>query len=226
MHKKTILALGGATLALAIASPVALGAGTAVTVRVEGKTRTLLATKSIHTHGGFITRNGAPVGRVFSKQRRRRARRRHQASLGGVVVDQLQRLPDLEDPRRHRDELEVLLGHLDQQPVRDQWCLRPEAAPRRPAAVRGRLGRPSRAPARDPGSQAGRRGQVVHGQGRFVQRQGQEPARSAREPRGSRPGRRHQQPRHRARRGRARPARSSWAPSATGFVRAARFACT
>jgi hypothetical protein len=62
MHKKTILALGGATLALAVASPVALGAGTQVTVRVEGKTRTLLQTKSVQTHGGFITRNGAPTG--------------------------------------------------------------------------------------------------------------------------------------------------------------------
>jgi hypothetical protein len=62
MHKKTILALGGATLALAIASPAALGAGTPVTVRVEGKTRTLLQAKSVHTQGGFITRNGAPSG--------------------------------------------------------------------------------------------------------------------------------------------------------------------
>ena len=62
MHKKTILALGGATLALAVASPVALGAGSQVTVRVEGKQRTLLDTKSIHTHGGFITRGGAPSG--------------------------------------------------------------------------------------------------------------------------------------------------------------------
>jgi uncharacterized protein DUF4430 len=62
MHKKTILALGGAALALAIASPVALGAGSQVTVRVEGKKRTLLQTKSIHTRGGFITRGGAPSG--------------------------------------------------------------------------------------------------------------------------------------------------------------------
>lgn len=62
MHNKTILALGGAALALAIASPVALGAGTHVTVRVEGKKRSLLETKSIHTHGGFITRGGAPAG--------------------------------------------------------------------------------------------------------------------------------------------------------------------
>jgi hypothetical protein len=63
MHKKTILTLGGAVLALAVASPAALGAGTPVTVRVEGKTRTLLQTKSVHTDGGFITRNGAPSGK-------------------------------------------------------------------------------------------------------------------------------------------------------------------
>jgi hypothetical protein len=62
MHKKTILALGGATLALCVASPVALGAGTQVTVRVEGKQRTLAAPKSVHTHDGFITRGGAPSG--------------------------------------------------------------------------------------------------------------------------------------------------------------------
>jgi hypothetical protein len=62
MHKKTILALGGATLALAVASPAALGAGTQVTVRVEGKKHTLLRTKSVRTRGGFITRGGAPAG--------------------------------------------------------------------------------------------------------------------------------------------------------------------
>jgi hypothetical protein len=60
MHTKTILALGGATLALTVASPAALGAP--VTVRVEGKNRTLLQTKSVTTHGGFVTRNGAPGG--------------------------------------------------------------------------------------------------------------------------------------------------------------------
>ena len=62
MDKKTILALGGAALALAVASPVAMGAGSKVTVRVEGKKRTLLETKSVHTHGGFVTRGGAPAG--------------------------------------------------------------------------------------------------------------------------------------------------------------------
>ena len=61
MHKKTILALGGATLALAVASPAALGAGTQVTVRVEGKKKTLLHTDMVRTHGGFITSNGAPA---------------------------------------------------------------------------------------------------------------------------------------------------------------------
>lgn len=63
MYKKRILALGGATLALAVASPVALGAGTQVAVRVEGKSRTLLATKTVRTHAGSITRGGAPAGK-------------------------------------------------------------------------------------------------------------------------------------------------------------------
>jgi hypothetical protein len=54
--------MSGAARALAVASPVALGAGSQVTVRVEGKKRNLLETKSIHTHGGFITRGGAPSG--------------------------------------------------------------------------------------------------------------------------------------------------------------------
>jgi hypothetical protein len=63
MCPKTILAVSGATLALAVASPVALAAGaTQVTVRVEGKTRTLLASTSVHTHAGSITRGGAPTG--------------------------------------------------------------------------------------------------------------------------------------------------------------------
>ncbi len=63
MCSKTILAVGGATLALAVASPVALAAGAAqVTVRVEGKTHTLLESKRVHTHAGSVTRGGAPRG--------------------------------------------------------------------------------------------------------------------------------------------------------------------
>jgi hypothetical protein len=66
MHTKTILALGGGTLAvaLAVASPVAFAAGgSRVSVRVEGKTRTLLATKTVRTRAGSITRGGAPAGK-------------------------------------------------------------------------------------------------------------------------------------------------------------------
>jgi CO/xanthine dehydrogenase FAD-binding subunit len=63
MCSKTILAVSGAALALVVASPVALAApATQVTVRVEGKTRTLLASKSVHTHAGSITRGGALPG--------------------------------------------------------------------------------------------------------------------------------------------------------------------
>jgi len=63
MYRNTILALGGATLALAAAPAALAAAGTQVTVRVEGKARTLLAAKSVRTHNGSITRGGAPAGK-------------------------------------------------------------------------------------------------------------------------------------------------------------------
>ncbi len=56
------LAIGSATVALLIAPAAALAAGTTVTVRVEGAKRTLLAQKSVHTHAGSITKDGAPKG--------------------------------------------------------------------------------------------------------------------------------------------------------------------
>jgi hypothetical protein len=63
MHHRRILALGGATLALVLASSaVALAAGPKVTVRVEGKTRTLLAPTVVQTHAGSITKGRTPVG--------------------------------------------------------------------------------------------------------------------------------------------------------------------
>jgi hypothetical protein len=64
MHRRQFLALGGAILALVLAcTGVALAAGgTKVTVRVEGKTRTLLAPTVVTTHTGFITKGGAPSG--------------------------------------------------------------------------------------------------------------------------------------------------------------------
>ncbi len=64
MHRRRIPALGGASIALVLAlSPVALAArGPAVTVRVEGKARTLLAPTRVHTHAGSITKGGAPSG--------------------------------------------------------------------------------------------------------------------------------------------------------------------
>jgi hypothetical protein len=50
-------------LALAGACPVALAASSPqVTVRVEGKTHTLLQAKTVHTHAGSIRRGGAPAG--------------------------------------------------------------------------------------------------------------------------------------------------------------------
>jgi hypothetical protein len=63
MFRKQILALGGATVALALGAAPALAAGTTVTVRVEGLKRTLLAPTIVHTHAGSITKGGAPGGR-------------------------------------------------------------------------------------------------------------------------------------------------------------------
>jgi hypothetical protein len=64
MHVKRTLALYVATLAVVLALvPGALAAGgTTVTVRVEGLNRTLLATKTVTTHTGWITKYGAPKG--------------------------------------------------------------------------------------------------------------------------------------------------------------------
>jgi Domain of unknown function (DUF4430) len=63
MKFKQILALSGAAVLL-VAAPVtsASGAGTRVSVRVEGKNRTLLADKVVQTRSGSITKGGAPSG--------------------------------------------------------------------------------------------------------------------------------------------------------------------
>jgi hypothetical protein len=45
-----------------VPSSAALAAGTSVSVRVEGRTKTLLAARTVHTHSGSITRGGAPRG--------------------------------------------------------------------------------------------------------------------------------------------------------------------
>jgi hypothetical protein len=67
MSKKHTIALGAMSTALAfIFSAGALAAGgspATVTVRVEGKTKTLLAPKSVTTHTGSITKGGAPAGK-------------------------------------------------------------------------------------------------------------------------------------------------------------------
>ncbi len=63
LYSKKLIALCGATLAVAAAAPTALAAaGTKVTVRVEGLHRTLLSSKSVKTHGGWITKDGTPKG--------------------------------------------------------------------------------------------------------------------------------------------------------------------
>jgi hypothetical protein len=61
MHRRPVLALAGAIIALVLV-PCAAALATTVTVRVEGKTRTLLAPTTVTTHAGFITKGGAPSG--------------------------------------------------------------------------------------------------------------------------------------------------------------------
>lgn len=63
MPARRMFALVGAILALTLTSAaVASAAGTTVTVRVEGLTRTLLAPVAVHTHSGTITTGGTPAG--------------------------------------------------------------------------------------------------------------------------------------------------------------------
>jgi hypothetical protein len=59
MYCKKILALGGAfVLAGAATASTAAAAGTTVTVRVEGKSKTLLPAKSVTAHGGVVRMDG------------------------------------------------------------------------------------------------------------------------------------------------------------------------
>jgi hypothetical protein len=53
----------GTTAALVVAPVAASAAAPKVTVTVQGKSRTLLATESIQTSSGWITRGGAPTGK-------------------------------------------------------------------------------------------------------------------------------------------------------------------
>jgi hypothetical protein len=65
MTRRRTFALGGATLALALAllvmpAAAAPARGPAVTIRIEGLKKTLLLPTVVRTHGGFIARRGAP----------------------------------------------------------------------------------------------------------------------------------------------------------------------
>jgi hypothetical protein len=63
MVAKKTLALSGAlpAIVLALAGP-ALAKQAPATIRIEGRTRTLLTTTVVHTHAGSITKGGAPPG--------------------------------------------------------------------------------------------------------------------------------------------------------------------
>jgi hypothetical protein len=60
MTGRSILALGGASLALAVAPAVASAA--TVTARIEGASKTLQKAKTVSTPSGSITKFGAPAG--------------------------------------------------------------------------------------------------------------------------------------------------------------------
>jgi hypothetical protein len=66
-----LLALPGAAMALAAlptaASAAKPAADPSVTVRVEGLKRTLLLPTAVHTHAGWITKDGAPKGDCSAK---------------------------------------------------------------------------------------------------------------------------------------------------------------
>jgi hypothetical protein len=63
MKCSRLIALGGALAAFALSSSVALAAGpTTVSVRIEGRTRTLLPATNVRTHSGSVTKGGAPAG--------------------------------------------------------------------------------------------------------------------------------------------------------------------
>jgi hypothetical protein len=61
MKRRSILALGGACLAVAVVPSLAL-AGPKVSVRIEGANKTLQAAHTITTPNGSITKFGAPAG--------------------------------------------------------------------------------------------------------------------------------------------------------------------
>ncbi len=63
MPSRRMFALWGATIALALTLTAnAQAVGTQVTVRIEGKSRTLLPTTVVRTHAGSITKGGTPAG--------------------------------------------------------------------------------------------------------------------------------------------------------------------
>jgi hypothetical protein len=62
MNCRKVLALTG-TLVVAGAAPAANAAAPTVTVRVEGKARTLLGATAVQTHSGWITKGAVPTGK-------------------------------------------------------------------------------------------------------------------------------------------------------------------
>ncbi len=63
MHIRSLFALCGASIALSLTLAAnAFAAGTQLSVRIEGKSHTLLPNTVVHTHAGSITKGGAAAG--------------------------------------------------------------------------------------------------------------------------------------------------------------------
>jgi hypothetical protein len=63
MQTRRLFAITGGTIALSLTlAASSLAAGTAVSVRVEGLSRTLLPATTVHTHGGSIIKGATPAG--------------------------------------------------------------------------------------------------------------------------------------------------------------------
>jgi hypothetical protein len=61
------LALATAQVATAAAPHTSATAGPKVSITIQGRTKTLLATKTIQTSSGWITRGGAPTGKCSAE---------------------------------------------------------------------------------------------------------------------------------------------------------------
>ena len=173
MKVRSILAFGGACLALAVAPGRSPSPDRRSACASKARARTLQAARTMHHAERLDHQVRRPRGRLPGRQRARSAQRRHQGPLEGHVLHQLQRLLDQLDPGRDAEREDRLLGDLGRQPLRHPRRLRGQGQAGRPDPVRRGLDQEARAPARHHRPGQGDRRQAVHAQDRLLQRQGQ-----------------------------------------------------